>query len=54
MENYQLTLILTKLEHIRYISLLRNTRLTDEIFTQLVNKTKVLEGLEMGGKADDY
>ncbi len=54
LENHQLTLILTKLEHIRYLSLLRNTRLTDDIFTQLVNKTKVLEGVEMGGKPDDY
>lgn len=50
LENSQLEDILSKLLEIKYLSLLRNNKLTNEFFTTLTNKVRDLEGLEMGGK----
>ena len=38
LENEQISLILTKLIRIKYLSVLRNTKLTNEFFTTLTSK----------------
>ena len=54
LENEQLSMILARLPEVKYLSLLRNNKLTNEFFTTLTNKEKDLEGLEMGGKPDSF
>lgn len=54
LENEQLSMILARLPDVKYLSLLRNNKLTNEFFTTLTNKEKDLEGLEMGGKPDAF
>ena len=54
LENDQISLILSKLERIKYLSVLRNTKLTNEFFTTLTSKVQELEGLEMGGRPNAF
>ena len=54
LENSQLEDILSLLIEIKYLSLLRNNKLTNEFFTTLTNKVRNLEGLEMGGKPNAF
>ena len=54
LENSQLEDILGKLQNIKYLSLLRNNKLTNEFFTTLTSKVRDLEGLEMGGKPNAF
>ena len=54
LENSQLEEILGKLPEVRYLSLLRNNKLTNEFFTTLTNKVRDLMGLEMGGKPNAF
>lgn len=54
LENEQLSLILGRLSRVRHLSVLRNTRLTNEFFTTLTSKVQDLQGLEMGGRPDAF
>ena len=54
LENDQLSFILAKLQKIKFLSVLRNTKLTNEFFTTLTNKVQELIGLEMGGKPNAF
>ena len=54
LENEQLSKIMAKMHDIKYLSLLRNNKLTNEFFTTLTSKVSSLEGLEMGGKPDAF
>ena len=54
LENSDLEDILGRLLEIKYLSLLRNNKLTNEFFTTLTNKVRDLEGLEMGGKPNSF
>lgn len=45
---------MAKMHDIKYLSLLRNNKLTNEFFTTLTSKVSNLEGLEMGGKPESF
>ena len=54
LDNYLLQKILQGSKHINYISLLRNNKITNDVFNILRSDIQVMEGLELGGKPTEF
>ena len=54
LDNELLRLMLQRLPRVNFVSLMRNTKLTNDVFNVLRTDISVLRGLELGGKPFEF